>query len=325
MISVKKAVKNVVNKEQKRILVISLAHDDELVVKGDNATVGNLDGNENLKEGLKQILHELPEEDDASYNFGGSALTYTESQNLEFPKMFAKLGGRNWKGGEMAKTLSRYFALLDFGKNAAKTYGKAEDKPVWWPRRPKWRKFRSPSKVSKEVCTLLIRLLLEHFGIDANTYYVNYPDEEGGNASSSDSSGEEEDYVNDDDEDDEDDEDDSDDSDHASIEIDENDGNQDLAKRVNAISDRSREGNQHLLRRAQNIRQLEEGFRNHEEEENRRQLEEENRRQLEEENRKQLEEDNIRQLQEREKNKKRKKNYVLLEKTTRSKSKKKDG
>ena len=39
MIAVKKAVKNVVNKEQKRILVISLAHDDELVVKGDNATV----------------------------------------------------------------------------------------------------------------------------------------------------------------------------------------------------------------------------------------------------------------------------------------------
>ena len=48
-----------------------MAHDDELAVKGDNATVGNLDRNEHLKEGLKQILNEMPEEDDASYNFGG--------------------------------------------------------------------------------------------------------------------------------------------------------------------------------------------------------------------------------------------------------------
>ena len=150
MIAVKKAVKNVVNKEQKRILVISLAHDDELVVKGDNATVGNLDRNEHLKEGLKQILNDMPVEDDASYNFGGSVLTYTESQNLEFPKMYARLGGRNWKGGEIAKIFSRYFELLDFGQNATKTYGKAKDKPVWWPRRPKWKHSKVHPKLAKK-------------------------------------------------------------------------------------------------------------------------------------------------------------------------------
>ena len=38
MIAVKKAVKTVVNKDQKRILVISMAHDDDFLVKGDNAT-----------------------------------------------------------------------------------------------------------------------------------------------------------------------------------------------------------------------------------------------------------------------------------------------
>ena len=75
--------------------------------------------------------------------------------------MFAKLGGRKWKGGEIPKTLSKYFALLDFGCNAPKTYGKAEDKPVWWPKNPKWKNFRNPSKASKEECTLLITLFLE--------------------------------------------------------------------------------------------------------------------------------------------------------------------
>ena len=40
-------------------------------------------------------------------------------------------------------------------------FGKAEDKPAWWPKKPKWKKFRNPSKASKEECTLLITLFLE--------------------------------------------------------------------------------------------------------------------------------------------------------------------
>ena len=140
-------------------------------------------------------------------------MTYTESQNLEFSQDVCKTGRKELE--RRAKIFSRYFALLDFGQNATKTYGKAEDKPVWWPRRPKWKTFKSPSKASKEECTLRIRLLLEHFGIDANTYYVNYPDGEGDNDSSSDFGGEEDDHVDDDD--DEDDDEQDDDSDHASI------------------------------------------------------------------------------------------------------------
>ena len=67
----------------------------------------------------------------------GGRLAYVESKSFDFPKMFAKIGGKNWKGGEIAKTLSKYFSLLDFGLNAGKTYGKREGKPVWLPRRPK--------------------------------------------------------------------------------------------------------------------------------------------------------------------------------------------
>ena len=70
------------------------------------------------------------------YNFGRH-LVYDESRNLDFPKMFAKIGGRKWKGGEFTKTLSKYFALLDFGLNAPKRYRKAEDKTGWRPKRPK--------------------------------------------------------------------------------------------------------------------------------------------------------------------------------------------
>ena len=64
-------------------------------------------------------------------------MAYVESKSFDFPKMFAKIGGKNWKGGEISKTLSKHFSLLDFGLNAGKTYGKREGKPVWLPRRPK--------------------------------------------------------------------------------------------------------------------------------------------------------------------------------------------
>ena len=81
--------------------------------------------------------------------------------------------------------------ILGFGINAPKTYGKPEDKPDWWPKKPKWSKFRNPSKSSKEECTKLIRRLLEGHGIDADSYYINYPKEEDESESSSESSDEE--------------------------------------------------------------------------------------------------------------------------------------
>ena len=106
MFAVKKAVKSVVDKEQQRILVISLAHDDELVIKGDHATFAKVEGDEQLKEALKLALKEMPEVDD----FG--RLSYMESKNFDFPKMFAKIGGKNWKGGEIPHTLSIQVLLL---------------------------------------------------------------------------------------------------------------------------------------------------------------------------------------------------------------------
>ena len=69
--------------------------------------------------------------------------------------------------------------------NAKKTYGNAEDKPDWWPKKIKWKYFKSPSKANKEESTLLIHCLIEHYGIDANIHYVNYPEEDGEETSES--------------------------------------------------------------------------------------------------------------------------------------------
>ena len=177
MQSVKKAITNLVEKEQKRVILVTLAHDGELCIKGDNLSFTNLGEDDEAKEALKRILKHEEDNSETSYNFG-QQISYMESQNFDFPKMFAKIGKRNWKGGEIAKVLGKYFALLGFGLNAKKSYGNAADKPAWWPKGIKWKHFKSPSKACKEENTLLIRCLLEHYGIDAIIHYVHYPEEE---------------------------------------------------------------------------------------------------------------------------------------------------
>ena len=189
MQSTKKAIKSLIDKEQKRVLLLTINHNDELVVNGDNLSCDSLENSDVLKQALRTVLKEEPEDEDASYNFD-NRLVFKEDPKTDFPKLFAKIGGRRWKGGEIAKTLSEYLKILGFGRNAAKAYGRDEDKPSWWPKKPKWNNFWCPSKSSKEECTKLIRRLLSSHSIDPETYYIDYPNEE--NDSSSDSSSSEE-------------------------------------------------------------------------------------------------------------------------------------
>ena len=67
---------------------------------------------------MKRILSEVLSESKTSYNFTNRELAYTETANLELPKMMAKIGGKKWKGAMVAKTLSTYMTLLGFGLNS---------------------------------------------------------------------------------------------------------------------------------------------------------------------------------------------------------------
>ena len=95
----------------------------------------------------------------------------------------------------VAKTLSTFMTLLGFGLNSRLACGNKEDKPAWWPRRPKWKYFRGPSRASKEESTNLIRLLLEHYNVDPDIHYVGYLEEE--DDSSSEESSDDDDAQND--------------------------------------------------------------------------------------------------------------------------------
>ena len=56
MQAVKKAVKSVIEREQRRVLVVTLSHDDGLVLKGDNVSIGYVENNDSAKEALKAVL-----------------------------------------------------------------------------------------------------------------------------------------------------------------------------------------------------------------------------------------------------------------------------
>ena len=175
--------------------MLTINHNDELVVNGDNLSCDSLGTSDALKQVLKTVLKEEPDEEDASYNFD-NRLVFKEDAKADFPKLFAKIGGKRWKGGDIAKTLSEYLKILGFGRNAPKAYGKDEDKPSWWPKKPTWKDFRCPSKSSKEECTKLITRLLKSYTIDPYIYYVDYPNEEDDSSSDSSSSEESVDHNN---------------------------------------------------------------------------------------------------------------------------------
>ena len=149
MQSVKSSVKSVVEKHQKRILVLSVDHDGELVYKDYNISFANLAEDTDAQNIMKRILSEVLSESETSYNFNNRELAYAETTNLELPKMLAKIGGKRWKGAMVAKTLSTHMTLLGYGLNSKLALGNKEDKPARWPRRPKWKHFRCPSRALK--------------------------------------------------------------------------------------------------------------------------------------------------------------------------------
>ena len=97
MQSVKSSVKSVVEKHQKRILVLSINHDRELVYKGDNVSFANLEENVNAQNTMKRILSGVLSESETSYNLTNRELACTETANLEWLKMIAKIGVRGGK------------------------------------------------------------------------------------------------------------------------------------------------------------------------------------------------------------------------------------
>ena len=46
MQAVNKVIKNVIDREQKRVLVIALSHDGEIMLKGDNLSVSTVENSE---------------------------------------------------------------------------------------------------------------------------------------------------------------------------------------------------------------------------------------------------------------------------------------
>ena len=85
-----------------------------------------------LMDRFKTLLSEKPDKEDDSYNFDGR-LFFKEGPKSEFPKLFAKIDGKRWKGSDIPKAISAHMKVLGFGLNSPSSYGKEEDKPEWWP------------------------------------------------------------------------------------------------------------------------------------------------------------------------------------------------
>ena len=81
MQSAKKAVKSMINREQKRGLLLTINHDGELIMSGDNVSCDNLKKSHILKERFKTFLSEKSDEEDDFYNFDENRVFKTFCQD----------------------------------------------------------------------------------------------------------------------------------------------------------------------------------------------------------------------------------------------------
>ena len=121
---------------------MTLNHDDDFITNGNNVSCEMLEKSEVLKKALETPLTGEPEED--TYNF---RLVFKEEPKAEFPKLFALIGGKKWKVGEIPKAC--YMKIWGFGLNAPKTYCRIEDKSDWWPRSPNGTISETPLKLQR--------------------------------------------------------------------------------------------------------------------------------------------------------------------------------
>ena len=64
--------------------VVTLSHDDELLLKGDNVSLGYVENNAMAKDVLKEVLKNEEEENDTSYNFGRGREEMEGLRNSQF-------------------------------------------------------------------------------------------------------------------------------------------------------------------------------------------------------------------------------------------------
>ena len=162
----KNVTKSFVRAKNEHCLVLTLSSDRTgLEAIGDSVWVNVLEDKPELLLGLTNALVEASEARDLQ-----NQILVTAVFPKQLPRLFAVPSSREWKGVKVRSQLSTYLAFFGHGHNMSKKYGEGQP-PIGWPVQVDWSTFKGPSKSCTLVlCKEIICQLLEAQGVDPENH-----------------------------------------------------------------------------------------------------------------------------------------------------------
>ena len=162
----KNVTKSFVRANNEHCLVLTLSRDRTgLEAIGASVWVNVLEDKPELLLGLTNALVEASEARDLQ-----NQILDTGVFPKQLPRLFAVPSSREWKGVKVRSQLSTYLAFFGHGHNMSKKYGEGQP-PIGWPVQVDWSTFKGPSKSCTLVlCKEIICQLLEAQGVDPENH-----------------------------------------------------------------------------------------------------------------------------------------------------------
>ena len=122
-----KELEKLVNKECRRVLVVSL-RGDTVVISGEKSSLDLVNSREDLT--IKDLINHMKELGESSST---DDFVYDSTAELHFPPLERKFDGPHWDHATAKSTVTQWFTILGFGRYGNKKYKKESDEPQFWP------------------------------------------------------------------------------------------------------------------------------------------------------------------------------------------------
>lgn len=146
-----------------RLSVSFQLRDNNVVVSGEEGCVNMIEANPDMTIAeLKKAMMENVDIDD-KYKF--------KSTSTSLPPLCSKFRGPSWNTRVARQEVSKYFAILGFGKKGTK-YTDNSNVPDFWPDSLAYSTFQHPSKEKLDTLNIIMEAILLHFQLDPETHHT---------------------------------------------------------------------------------------------------------------------------------------------------------
>ena len=158
---------------EKKNRLLTIHHvGDQIVIGGDQRTVGRAARNQTLIDAFKNLLEDM-EADNGEEN---QEYLYKSTETIVIPPLFAQEGdkGQGWGSKNVEIYLVLLFNILGAGKGGPISLTNKSSKPAWFSNKVDWKNFQSASHSTMVENVDLIKGIFSHHNLNMKTH-CKYP------------------------------------------------------------------------------------------------------------------------------------------------------